>query len=103
MATPTGTHFVVSAVATSSGAPVYRRADGTWASDVHDAHPAADEAERDRMLAAARGEEREVCDPYAFPVQLDGDRVVLLTVRERIRAAGPTVPVRRPDKLSKSA
>lgn len=97
MATPTGTHFVISASLIGSGAPTYRRKDGTWSPSLQDAHPAADEAERDAMLADSAREERLVCDPYAFAVRLVDGAIDPLTAREEIRAKGPTVAYRRPD------
>jgi hypothetical protein len=100
MAIPTGTHFVISASLTSTGAPTYRDANGAWVTDLKQAHPAADEAERDRMLEASQLEEHEVCDPYPFAVCVEDGGIVLLTAREKIRATGPTVPVRRPDSTS---
>jgi hypothetical protein len=100
MATPKGTHFVISASYLGSGAPAYRRADGAWSADLQEAHPAASEAERDSMLAEARREEGTVCDAYDFPVRIDGGRIDPLTAREAIRAKGPTVPFRRPDRAA---
>jgi len=97
MATPKGTHFVVTANFLGSGAPTYRRKDGSWSTNLQDAHPAATEAERDAMLAEAAGEEATVADAYAFPVRLLGPTIDPLTAREEIRAKGPTVPYRRPD------
>jgi len=97
MATPKGTHFVITANILGSGAPAYRRQDGSWSTNLQDAHPAADEAERDRMLADAASEEADIADPYAFPVRLDGPTIDPLSAREEIRAKGPTVPYRRPD------
>ncbi|MFN2424912.1 MAG: DUF2849 domain-containing protein [Candidatus Binatia bacterium] len=97
MATPRGTHFVVTANILGSGAPCYRRQDGSWSTNLQDAHPAADEAERDRMLADAMREEATIADPYAFSVRLEGPAIDPLTAREEIRAKGPTVPYRRPD------
>ena len=100
MATPKGTHFVVSANFIGSGAPAYRRKDGSWSSNLQEAHPAADEAERDAMLAASAREESAVCDAYAFAVRLDGPTIDPLTAREEIRAKGPSVAYRRPDPQS---
>lgn len=97
MATPKGTHFVVTANLLGSGAPTYRRKDGSWSTSLQDAHPAETEAERDQMLADAMREEAIVADPYFFPVRLEGGAIDPLTAREEIRAKGPTVPYRRPD------
>lgn len=100
MATPKGTHFVITANFLGSGAPCYRRADGSWSERLADAHPAATETERDALLAAAMKEEAVVCDAYFFPVRLDGGVIDPLTAREEIRSKGPTVAYRRPDKAA---
>src|SRR5512141_512100 len=97
MATPKGTHFIVTANLIGSGAPAYRREDGGWSTDLQQAHPVADEAERDALLATAAREEAIVCDPYAFAARLQGRAIDPLTAREQIRAKGPSVAYRRPD------
>jgi hypothetical protein len=103
MATPKGTHFVVTANLLGSGAPTYRRKDGSWSTNLQEAHPIADAAERDSMLAEAAREEATVADAYFFPVRLDGPTIDPLTAREEIRAKGPTVPYRRPDAAAHGA
>ncbi len=100
MARSFGSHFVVTANTTDAGVPVYLRADRSWSSTLSDAHATADESERDDLLAFARSQEREVCDPYAFKVNLEGGAAVATTARERIRSQGPTTPLRRPDAAS---
>ena len=97
MATPKGTHFVITANFVGSGGPAYRRQDATWSSDLQQAHPCATEAERDTILADAVREEGEIADAYAFAVRLDGSLIDPLTAREEIRAKGPSVAYRRPD------
>src|SRR5690606_31796846 len=97
MAKPKGTHFVISANFLDSGAPAYLGAGGAWTTDLQQAHPAADAAERDRLLAEAAKKEGVVCDAYAFDVRLDGGVIDPLTAREEIRAKGPSVAYRRPD------
>ena len=103
MATPKGTHFIVTANLLATGAPIYMRADRTWSTDLQEAHPAPNEAERDAMVAQAALEEATVADPYAFPARIDGTTVDPLTAREEIRAKGPTVAYRRPDPASDEA
>lgn len=93
----TGTHFVISAVLTDTGAPAYFTKIASWTPALQEAMAFATEEERDVQLAVAKGQERQVCDPYAFAVQLDGTRIDPLTTRETIRAEGPTTRVRRPD------
>lgn len=94
---PRGTHFVISAGLTTTGAPTYLTQSGTWSPDLQDAAVIPSEEERDRLLAMALKQEREVADPYAFAVVLEGGKIDPLSQREYIRASGPTVPYRRPD------
>jgi hypothetical protein len=103
MATPKGTHFVVTANLLGSGAPAYRRKDGSWSTSLQDAHAAATEAERDQMLADATREEATVADAYFFGVRLEGTVIDPLTAREEIRAKGPTVAYGRHDHGSGAA
>lgn len=100
MATPKGTHFVISANFLGSGAPSYRRQDGSWSGDLQQAWPVPSEAERDAVLAEAAREERTVADAYAFPVRLDGAVIDPLTAREEIRAKGPSVAYRKGDGVA---
>jgi hypothetical protein len=97
MAIHGGTHFVISASFLDSGAPAYLTAEGGWTGDFQSAVLLATEAERDEQLARALKQERIVCDPYFFDVRLDGKIIDPISTRERIRAEGPTVRVRRPD------
>jgi hypothetical protein len=103
MATPKGTHFVVTANILGSGAPAYRRRDGSWSTNLQDAHPVETEAERDQMVADAMREEATVADPYFFSVRLEGTTIDPLTAREEIRAKGPTVPYGRHDHAARIA
>ncbi|MEN9580722.1 MAG: hypothetical protein RJA70_3731 [Pseudomonadota bacterium] len=97
MAQPKGTHFVVSAGDTLTGAPMYMKLDGTWTSKLSEATPIDDEAQRDALISLARGQERLICDPHAFNVTVDNGSPVPISVREKVRALGPTTPLRRPD------
>ncbi len=92
-----GSHFVITANTTDAGAPVYLRSDRTWSPALTDAHAVGREDERDELLAYARTQEHEVCDPYAFKVNVEAGVPVATTTRERIRSQGPTSPLRRPD------
>jgi hypothetical protein len=92
-----GSHFVITANTTDAGVPVYLRSDRTWSPALTDAHPVSDEGERDDLLSHAHTQEREVCDPYAFKVNVEDGAAVATTARERIRSLGPTTPLRRPD------
>lgn len=99
MARSFGSHYVITANTTDAGNPVYLRPDGRWSASLEDAHPVATEDERDALLAAAKAQERQVCDPYAFKVNIEGGRALATTTRERIRSSGPTTPLRRPDSI----
>ncbi|HWO08804.1 MAG TPA: DUF2849 domain-containing protein [Polyangiaceae bacterium] len=97
MAIHGGSHFVISASFTGTGAPAYLTRGGAWSRDLQAAAPIATEAERDELLARALQHERDVCDAYFFDVRVENDVIDPLSTRERIRADGPTVRVRRPD------
>ena len=93
------TLLVVSASRTEDGAPVYLTPDLRWSRAVADALIVEDgAAQKEELLDRARGEEREVCDPYTLKVTREDGRAVPLTARERIRSTGPTTPIRRPDR-----
>jgi hypothetical protein len=97
MAKRGGTHYVISASLTDTGAPTYLTKDGGWSPDLQRAAPILSDEERDALLAEALRQERKVADPYFFDVRLDGSAIDPLSARERIRAAGPTTRIRRPD------
>ncbi|MDB4985780.1 MAG: hypothetical protein JWN04_958 [Myxococcaceae bacterium] len=88
---------VVTARWLADGAPVYLTASGGWSRALQEAKalPAAEgEAEAVRLAAH---DQRQVADPYTFPVALKGSEIDALSTRERIRSTGPTTRVRRPD------
>ena len=90
--------FVVTANFTDDGSVAWRRADGSWSKQIADAGLLDDEASATALATAANaGEQRLVSDPYVIDVHADGTSIDPLTARERIRAHGPTVPLRRPD------
>lgn len=97
MAIHGGTHFVISASFLESGAPAYLAPGGVWVSELQQAWTIASEAERDAWLDRALQQERVVCDPYFFDVRREGTAIDPLSTRERIRAEGPTIRIRRPD------
>jgi hypothetical protein len=97
MAIHGGTHFVISANFTDSGAPAYLAADGKWVREFQRSATIETESERDALLNRALEQERLVCDPYFFDVRVEGGVIDPISTRERIRADGPTVRIRRPD------
>lgn len=88
---------IITAATTESGAATYFRADATWTSEIGEAAVLEPGPELDEMLRKAAAQEREVCDPYAMEVRVDGDKIEPVSVRERIRLRGPSTPVRRGD------
>ena len=84
------THTVVTASFTVDGAVAWRRADGTWSRSLEEAGLWSQEAASSQR-EAARQEQRTVCDPYLVEVRCEGGRIKLLSMREKIRAKGPTI------------
>ncbi len=80
--------------ATEDGAPIYLRADGTWTRALAEGH-ATSEDEAARLLTEARPQQRVVSDPYVIEVVLVDGRPAPASLRERIRAEGPTVLLER--------
>lgn len=81
----------VTAWETQTGKTVYMAADGSWTDDAAKiAAFTGDEAEA--RLADAQGQEGVVTDPYFMEVTADGVITGRETLRETIRANGPTVP-----------
>jgi hypothetical protein len=94
---PAPNHWIVTGNFTDDGAVAWRRADGTWSRTIHDAG-LVDEAQAKAHAAhAIAHEQRQICDPYGVEVYADAGVIDPLTARQRIRANGPTTPIRRPD------
>jgi hypothetical protein len=90
--------WIVTANFTADGAVAYRRADGSWSRKLSEAGTFGTEAETAPVVSqVAKSEQRTVADPYGIDVGPGPEGPVALTARERIRATGPTVPVRRAD------
>ncbi|MBR9835033.1 MAG: DUF2849 domain-containing protein [Alphaproteobacteria bacterium] len=80
----------VTAWETQTGRNVWMRADRSWTSDPSQIGAfTGDEAED--ALAHAQGQEGQVTDPYFMQVTEDGHIDGRETLRETIRANGPTV------------
>lgn len=90
--------FVVTARRLSDGAPLYLRPDGLWSRLLADAGPRPEAAALVEVETRGRTEQRELVDPYLFKVAVAEDGSIdPLSMRERIRSEGPTVPIRRAD------
>lgn len=81
----------VTAWETASGKVVWLRADQTWTEDASEIGVfTGDDAEA--ALARAKTQEGAITDPYFMEVTEDGKVAGRETLRESIRANGPTVP-----------
>jgi hypothetical protein len=98
VAMPRANHWVVTGKFTDDGANAWRQPDGAWSRRLADALLFNDEASAKTIATTAgAAEQREISDPYVIEVYAEGGTIDPLTARERIRANGPTVPLRRPD------
>jgi hypothetical protein len=83
---------VVTANRVGDGAVVYRRADGGWTTDLHDAAVTTDSAIARELIQAAAADGVRAVDPYVAPVKLTRDGEVRPgNLREFIRLSGPTI------------
>lgn len=75
------------------GEVVYWRADGSWTLELKEAAVfEAAEAEGPGLASADTAvAEQKIMDPYLFAVSLDDGAISPSSVREKIRAKGPTV------------
>lgn len=84
--------WMITGSATEDGAPIYLQANGRWTRKLPAGCPIASVAERDVWLEAARSQQRIVCDPYIIEVTRGPlAHLAPLSLREKIRAEGPTV------------
>jgi len=96
--TPAANRWVVTAKFTADGSNAWRRADGSWSHQLVDAGLYSEEAAaKEQVTQTAANEQREITDPYVIEVYAAKDTIDPLTARERIRANGPTIRLRRPD------
>ncbi len=87
---------VVTASRLGDGVVVWLNEEQGWSEDLNLAAQLQGDAEVEAALETARASvaRREVVDPYALEVRGTAEGLEPLRLRERIRAAGPTV---RPD------
>jgi uncharacterized membrane protein len=81
----------VTAWRTASGKNVWMTASGDWSEDPADLGTFTGDA-AEAALADAQTQEGEITDPYFMEVSEDGQIAGRETLRETIRANGPTVP-----------
>ena len=75
------------------GAVIFRTAHDAWSTRLSDAQTASDEASAAQLVAAAERDAAKaiVVGPYLFAVSSKSGQLEAVTLRERIRANGPTV------------
>lgn len=85
---------VVTANRLHDGAIVYLAADRSWSRRIAEAAVACDDAELAPLQAEAERAvaARVVVGAYVIPVEVEDEGIVPLGQKERIRAAGPTIP-----------
>jgi len=81
----------VTAWETASGNVVWMRADQSWTQDVSEIGVFIGDA-AEAALEKAKTQEGAITDPYFMEVTADGEVSGRETLRETIRANGPTVP-----------
>ena len=96
----TANRWVVTGKFTADASNAWRRVDGTWSHQLTEAGLYTDEAAAKAQVAdTIAKEQREISDPYVIEVHAADGTIDPLTARERIRATGPTVRIRRPDPI----
>lgn len=88
----TGTLQIVTANRLRDGAVVFLTSTGEWTSDLRRAAVARDGEGATRLLGigTVAAAEHRIVEPYLTAVTEDGDAVVPVSLRERIRAQGLT-------------
>ncbi|MCW1843807.1 DUF2849 domain-containing protein [Prosthecomicrobium hirschii] len=84
---------VITANRLTDGRVVWLTADSVWDEDVNRAAVADDKTSVEAALAKSNPavSELNVVEPYAVEVEVTGGRIVPKSLRERIRAEGPTI------------
>ncbi len=79
----------------SSGAVVFRHADGLWSIDIGKAEVAETPEAAEALLARAQADQTAciVVEPALIEIVREGGFVRPVALRELIRATGPTVPL----------
>ncbi len=87
---------IISANRLSDGIVVYLVAEGIWTPDIGQAQRLASEAEVEAWLKLAKADEKRnlFIDPFTVEVEVEAKGLEALTLRNAIRAKGPTVDYR---------
>jgi hypothetical protein len=82
---------VVTANRLADGAVIYRTSDDRWTTKLAAAAVVTTSEAATALLAGARADAVRIVDPYVAPVELGAAGPRPGNLRERIRAAGPTI------------
>jgi hypothetical protein len=84
---------VMTAYRLEDGYVIYLTADGSWSEWIEDARIATTKEEGDALSAAAKAatDANQVFETYLIDVTTDGGRTWPVTMREVMRAQGPTI------------
>lgn len=96
---------IISANRLQDGIVVYVAAEGTWTADIDQAKRFIAEAEVEAGLKQAKSDEKRnlIVDPFAVDVEAVAKGLEALTLRNAIRAKGPTIDYRpRQDQSARS-
>jgi hypothetical protein len=88
------TLWMITGNATDDGAPIYLQTNGRWTRRLADGLAVSSEEQRDVLLAQAKVGERIVCDAYVIDIRQTPRGLEPASLRERIRAEGPTLVLR---------
>src|SRR5215469_14490452 len=77
------------------GRPVFFIGDGRWSDAIDDAAHVAPEAAERLLAEAQQGHPHPVVAPYLFDLTIVNGQLQPVSLRERIRAFGPTSGLRR--------
>ena len=83
---------VVTANALIEGDPIWLTEDDTWSRDIADAELIEDEAHAQLRLLFAESQPGQIVGAYLTEAEATPTGPAVTHIRERIRAAGPTVP-----------
>lgn len=96
---------IISANRLQDGIVVYFAAEGTWTPEIDQAKRFALDTEIETGLKQAKADEKRnlIVDPFAVDVEAEAKGLEALTLRNAIRAKGPTVDYRpRQDQSARS-
>ena len=89
--------YVVTAFFTADGYAAYLKQDGSWSRSFDEAATWNESESNSQIEDKSANDQRAVCDPYSFKVNIVEGKAQPITARETIRSQGPTTRVRRPD------